>query len=251
MTEHVGRLWEPTHRRHLKAFAAALIFLALLVGACDSPSSSDPLDSNDATESTQESQSAAAEPTEAEPSEPVAAFRPIRLHGRGNAVENFEIPEETAAISEIAHQGTANFAVWTLDSAGTQQDLLVNTIGNYQGTVLFDEQQGQHTAAFEIEADGAWTIRVLPVTRAPKWAGNEPLTGHGDGVILLTSPPEGLTTTTIRHDGRANFAVWAYGDTTELLVNEIGRYNGESLVPAGTLVFEITADGDWRFSPLE
>lgn len=35
---------------------------------------------------------------------------------------------------------------------------------------------------------------------------------------------------------------------TDLLVNEIGNYSGETLLPDGTLVLEITADGAWTMS---
>jgi hypothetical protein len=39
--------------------------------------------------------------------------------------------------------------------------------------------------------------------------------------------------------------VWAYGDTQELLVNEIGKYSGEQLMPVGTVLLEIQSDGTW------
>jgi hypothetical protein len=178
-------------------------------------------------------------------------FAAINLKGRGNAVKKFKIPRDAVAIAEITHRGARNFAIWSVDRLGTKLDLLVNTIGDYNGTVLFDEQPGQHSAAFQVEADGTWRIRILPIERAPKWNGRDSLDGRGDSVIALTRPTSGLLTTNIRHEGSRNFAVWAYGDSTDLLVNEIGRYKGESLVPAGTLLFEVQADGRWRFSALK
>lgn len=62
-------------------------------------------------------------------------------------------------------------------------------------------------------------------------------------MIQLTTPTSDLTTATITHRGDANFVVWAYGSGRDLLVNEIGRYDEESLVPDGTFLFEIKADG--------
>ena len=56
----------------------------------------------------------------------------------------------------------ANFAIVTLAEDGSNGDLLVNTSGNYSGTVLFDEQDGQHSVGFEVTADGAWTITIRP-----------------------------------------------------------------------------------------
>jgi hypothetical protein len=46
--------------------------------------------------------------------------------------------------------------------------------------------------------------------------------------------------------GSSNFAVHAYSDSgADLLINEIGKYGGEVLLPSGTLVVEINADGAW------
>jgi hypothetical protein len=54
----------------------------------------------------------------------------------------------------------------------------------------------------------------------------------------------------ISHQGSGNFAIWAYSeDGTDLLVNEIGTYTGESLLADGTFVLEITADGSWTITP--
>lgn len=39
--------------------------------------------------------------------------------------------------------------------------------------------------------------------------------------------------------------VYGYGDTEELLVNEIGHYSGEVQVSGGTVAFAIQAIGKW------
>lgn len=181
---------------------------------------------------------------------PSPAFQAIELSGTGNAVPRFDIPEDAAAIADMSHSGGANFVVWAVDGSGAQTDLLVNTIGAYSGTVLFDEQAGSHTDAFEVEADGAWTITIKPVTEAFKWDGSEVLTGTGDDVVILDPPSSGLKSSTLTHDGSGNFAVWSYASgSTDLLVNEIGNYSGEVLLADGTFLLEITATGSWTASP--
>lgn len=196
---------------------------------------------------------ASAEPTP--PPSPIAsleaepAFADVELSGTGNSVPRFDIPEDSAAIAEIAHTGAANFVVWAVDASGEQTDLLVNTIGNYGGTVLFDEAAGSHTDAFEVEADGTWTITIRPVTEAFSWDGAEQLAGTGDDVVILDPPPAGLQSTTVTHSGDGNFVIWAYGPNTDLLVNEIGNFSGEVLLPEGTFLFEITATGPWTVDP--
>ena len=51
---------------------------------------------------------------------------------------------------------------------------------------------------------------------------------------------------TLSHDGDSNFAIWAWGVAgRDLLVNEIGAYDGTVLVESGLSIWDITADGNW------
>jgi hypothetical protein len=52
-------------------------------------------------------------------------------------------------------------------------------------------------------------------------------------VVILNPATSGLTTTTITHRGSSNFAVIAYGPGIDLLVNEIGNYQGRACLPTG------------------
>ena len=60
-------------------------------------------------------------------------------------------------------------------------------------------------------------------------------------------------TSVFTHGGKGNFSVWAFttdGDA-DLLVNDIGRYEGEVLLPDGTALLEIGADGAWTATATE
>jgi hypothetical protein len=189
------------------------------------------------------SPTATPEPTLAE------AFAPIKLSGRGSKVPKFTIPEGAAAIATISETGTSNFAVWTLAADGSRNELLVNVIGNYKGTVLFDMESGEHSVAFKIESNGAWAITIAPLTRTRKWDTSKTLSGRGDDVVQLSEAISGLATTTVTHRGRSNFAVHSYGDSgSDLLVNEIGNYKAEIQLPDGTLLLQVQADGAWSFT---
>jgi len=183
---------------------------------------------------------------------PTPVFATIELTGTGDGVPRFDIPEGQAAIAEVTHTGGGNFAIFTLADSGENIDLLVNTIGNYAGTVLFDERDGDHSVAFEVTAGGAWTITIKPVTEARDWDGSSELTGTGDEVIQIDPSISGFMTADIAHSGSGNFAVIAYGSGafgTDLLVNEIGNYSGEVVIGSGTFLLEITADGTWSVTP--
>jgi hypothetical protein len=160
----------------------------------------------------------------------------------------FDIPESAVGIATFTHNGSGNFAVWTVDSSGEETDLLVNDIGRYRGRVLFDESD--HSVAFSITASGTWTATIDPIERAPRWNGAEPATGSGDQVIRLIGEWDGFTVLALRHRGSGNFAIWAYGGDRDLLVNEIGNYDGEVLMGDAVLL-EITADGTWTIRVAE
>ena len=181
---------------------------------------------------------------------PVLDFNPIKLSGRGNKVPKFTIPEDVPGTATIANRGSANFVVWSIGADGSTLDLLVNVIGNYSGTVIFDTGSGEHSVAFKVESSGSWTITVKPIQAARLWDGVSKLTGRGDDVVLLQEPIVGLTTATITHSGSSNFAVWSYSDSgRDLLVNEIGKFSGEIQLPPGMMLLVINADGAWTVTP--
>jgi hypothetical protein len=159
-------------------------------------------------------------------------------------VAKFKIPDSTLAIALFTHKGSSNFVVTSLGAGGSENDLLVNEIGTYKGTRLFDVDS--HSVAFKIEADGAWTVAIKPVTSARPWDLKAALAGTGDDVIRVTGSVDDLASSVVKHTGKSNFAVVAYStDGRELLINEIGKYSGEVLIPVGVVVLEITADGKW------
>lgn len=142
------------------------------------------------------------------------------------------------------HDGDSNFVVWALDRKNEQSDLLVNEIGVYDATTAFDLEDRSAVRGLEINADGAWTITLKPIAKAPLLAKR----GSGPGVYLLGSHGTAVFT----HDGDSNFVVTQhtggrYG--SNLLVNEIGRYRGKVRLDRGRSVIVIDADGRWSATP--
>ena len=181
---------------------------------------------------------------------PVDAFKAFTLKGRGSRVVKFTIPEDAIAIAQITEKGTSNFAVWTIAADGSSNQLLVNEIGSYKGTRLFDTGSDEHSVAFKIESNGSWTITVRPVTQAKAWDPSTVSKGTGSMVLRVAPASDGFVVIGVTHRGSSNFAVWSYtADSRDLLFNEIGRYSGESVLPDGTLLLEIEADGAWTVTP--
>ncbi len=147
------------------------------------------------------------------------------------------------SVVRFTHKGASNFAVWIYQDG--DKDLLVNTIGSYSGTrPIFKDAP----AYFDITADGAWTIDIVPLGLAGDGA---PFSGKGDDVSgVFAAPDTGAWTFT--HDGDRNFAVWLHCDEgSDLIQNEIGQVDNSHIVEFnGDLCFwEVEADGSWALAP--
>lgn len=145
----------------------------------------------------------------------------------------------------FTNSGSANFAVWVHDADGNR-DLAVNEIGNYDGYYFL---LGDSPYMFEIESNGKWsyTIEQLGTTSETSFK------GHGCYVSDKFSAESGKWH--ITHNGNSNFAIWLYTTSgRDLLVNEIGTYDGNKLlsIPSGSsAILVVEADGDWTITPAE
>ena len=178
------------------------------------------------------------------------AAAPARIAGTGNDVVRGRISGDDAALVVLEHSGSSNFVVWTLDHANEQTSLLVNEIGDYSGMVAANF--GSFTRpvrAFEVQADGAWSMRLLPMSEARTF-GSSGGSGSGDEIVEASA----LAGSDLRltHDGSRNFVVWAHdgdGNETSLVVNEIGQFDGVQVLPNDTRWLAIRADGNWTADP--
>jgi hypothetical protein len=141
----------------------------------------------------------------------------------------------------ISHSGSANCTVWEVGEDGQPVNLLVNTVGRYEGTVLCGLQGP--IAGLEISGS-RWQVEFVPWENARTWDGS--VSGSGDDVLVMPNPTTGLVVAALTHRGDENFTVWSYGATTDLLVNDIGAYQGQVRIPPGTEFLSVTASGPWQ-----
>ncbi|SDG08535.1 hypothetical protein SAMN05421505_101353 [Sinosporangium album] len=158
---------------------------------------------------------------------------------------------KTPGIISFSHNGESNFIVSAINSRGKKDDLLVNEIGTYKGTVLYNMSYGtKGMSALEIKADGAWTAAFKPLSAARCWCAGT-VKGQGDQVLKMT-PSRGLRTVRATHSGESNFIVQTYTKTTsgfsDLLFNQIGSYKGKAILESGTRLVSVKADGTWTLT---
>lgn len=242
----------PAIRRGIALTTGA--FLALTLGACTaegelaaSPSSDSPAEPASTEPDSTAPATTAPAPTPTQT--PVATtppvpepdpnlFEPRTVTGSGASV--VPVPAgSTAGIIAASHAGSSNFALWAMDSSNNQLDLLVNEIGPYAGTVPWGFRDDS-VANVQVEADGNWSLTFSPITTTPELT--LPASGTGDSVLIYQG---GAATPTFAHQGESNFAVWVYGNSTDLLINEIGVYTGTHAMKAGPAFIVVEADGPW------
>lgn len=238
------------------AAVAAIVVLGNLAGGGDEDeqpaarptASAEPEPADEPDEEPAEEEPADEEPAEEEPpanpfEEAYGTFEPVTVTGVGDGV--VPVPA-TVGVVTASHDGSRNFAVTALDANNESTgDLLVNTIGAYAGTTAYGLSSFTDAANLQVMADGNWSITIVPIAAAPPMT--LPAAGVGDAVLLYDG---GAATWTITHDGSSNIAVLAYGDWfPDLMVNDIGPYNGTVPASAGPSVVTIKADGGWTITP--
>lgn len=177
-----------------------------------------------------------------------AFWAPVEYSGTGSFVQDLAIPADQPAIAEIVHNGASNFVVWGLDSKLSQSDLLVNHIGVYSGTVLINRGfsfSPTDIKSLEIDADGVWSAKVSPATTAKPF--KKRYSGTGDFVLRYEGKRSKIK---VSHDGSSNFVITTFdskGLYSELVVNEIGNYQGTVILPSDAYIV-INADGNWSIS---
>ena len=160
---------------------------------------------------------------------------------------------EPITLSGTGHDGDRNFIVWLLNDEGDQIDLLVNKIGEFDGSkALCVTKQGDYI--LDISADGSWTITIEQPR--PSYASPVPkmLKGTGQQASEMFYLDTGLARFEMTHDGDHNFIVWLLdddGNQIDLLVNKVGEFDGSKAVSirkGGNYLLSISADGNWEIS---
>jgi hypothetical protein len=178
---------------------------------------------------------------------------PIELSGTSQqATQKFTL-ESGLSIFKMTHAGTSNFAITLMDSDGQRVELLVNEIGKFDGAKAIGiAKRGEYI--LDISANGKWTVKIeqpRPTTAESK---PKTFTGTGQQVSPFIKLDKGLTTFKLKHTGKSNFAVLLMdksGNREELLVNEIGDFDGSKAVGvsrSGIYLLDISADGAWTIS---
>jgi hypothetical protein len=174
-----------------------------------------------------------------------ATATPAVLQGKGDEKVDLERGNEPS-IAHVTHSGSGHFSVKNYNPEGKRIDLLVNTTGSYDGVVPIDFMAGEHTVQFRVEADGEWTIEILDLMAARAKDIPGMIGGSGDEVVVINGGSPHVAT--VRATGSGNFALWSYGNSYDLVVNERAPYQGSVTLDPHNFFLVISADAPWSLS---
>lgn len=169
-------------------------------------------------------------------------IEPVIFSGSGSDVLDIPSGLEICLVT-ASNSGAHNFVIWSLDSDMENVDLLVNTIGSYEGTTITGMASGT-AKHLQIESDGNWSITLSPIDQAEK--ANSGSSFLGDNVVLVNA--SGAKKMSFTNDGPSNFIVYGIGSSSaDLLVNEIGSYTGTVPYKNYSLLI-VQSSGTWTVS---
>lgn len=185
-------------------------------------------------------------PTEtAEPTATSVPEQPITLTGTGDTVVDFD-KWNGPALMRVTHNGSRNFMLRTYPAdSNDYYDLLINTVGSYQGVLPLDFRDGEHTSRLVINADGPWEMHIDPLDTIKFLTVPGTYQSVGDDVVGL----DGRAPDLLKIDASfasGNFIVEATTGVRELLVNEIAPYTGTVVLSNDTTTLIVTASGPWN-----
>lgn len=169
---------------------------------------------------------------------------PLVFTGSGDKVLDISNWTDTGLLY-AKYTGGDNFIIQSYDSNGNPIDLLVNTIGAYEGVQLINYDTTQPlTTRLQIKSSGPWNIEIRSTSTADKLVVPGTFKGKGDDVIILNGGTPDLLDAD-SSQAQDNFIVYAFDPMPELIVNEIAPYTGENMLTSMTGILEIKATGPW------
>ena len=169
------------------------------------------------------------------------------FEGQGSKKQNFKAGGGLTVFT-LSHEGPQNFVVQY--GQGNNMQLLVNEIGNFEGSKAVGLPVGEYT--LDIATRGEWTVTIdqsVP-TEAP--APPKTLEGSGSAASDFFSLKAGPARFRLSYDGEGLFAPTLIkasdGTVITLLANELANFNGEKtveIVDGNIYLVDVTANGRW------
>ena len=174
--------------------------------------------------------------------------RAVVVEGHGSTQTEDIVPQYSGGLSigidmvTLSHDGRSSFIVNAIQGAQTEE--ITSAIGSYRGQRPLVVEG---PVAFQVAADGAWTLEIRPVPNG----GSPAFSGTGDAVSAYFTPPA-AGTWSASHDGQSSFFVFAHCLGGSVAVEDrVGAFQDTPRIefPRGPCFWEVRADGAWKLLP--
>lgn len=244
------------------------LFLLVILAGCGSESGDNAEAASTTTAAATTTSEAVAKPTPTKApntTQPPATMPTLTRQtasGTGSEVVQLDPPigRDQVALIAMTHTGDSNFIVQAMNASGGMVDGLANAVGTYKGRRMVNAitYAADEISLVEIQADGAWTLEVQPLTDAGVLAVPGTFSGNGPDVVLMpmAQPRSGAVVMKISHTaggryGGGNFIVYSISDSAgqRLEVNEVGSVDTSVVLPQDVILVEVrAASGEWTLT---
>ena len=171
----------------------------------------------------------------------------VTVDERGSGDATITLPVgATSAQVMVEHPGPGALRIQAFDAEDQPASgTLVDVVGEYDGTTAYglDGDTSEPAVTLKVVADGEWRVLVAPIHYALDLFDS----GSGDSVFLYGGPEETLAVT---YEGSGPVVVREHvNGEVNVLVDDVGPFEGDVPVSAGPSVISIVADGRWMAVP--
>jgi hypothetical protein len=179
---------------------------------------------------------------------PTGARTPVvSVQGSGDATVALPASVGQPALLHARYRGSSTFVVRALDANGDDVSVLVNSLGNYEGTVPvgFVNATGLVTTQLHVSTTGPWHLDLAPPSLAPTLA-PPGVSGTGDAVLAYQGAG---VTAHVEIVERAPFEIETFSrGAVTILAHRKGPFSGDVALPAGPAFVSVTTPGKWSMS---
>ncbi len=194
----------------------------------------------------------------------------VVLEGTGNAIVDMAPPSGPTSpfVVRFTNQPSDQYGTFSaqgLDASGGETVLFVSGYNAASGIISGTELENIYTSVpsdapttLKVEASGTWKVELIPVKALETWDGTASISGSGGAVYRIAAEdgladPVSATATfesaTPSSDPYGRVTFYGFEPIIDQLTTVGDSESGPAIVPAGTLLVEITGDGPWSLIP--
>lgn len=161
-----------------------------------------------------------------------------------DVTDTFEIEREGPIFVDATHQGTGHFGVELSNISGRNDERLINTVGQFNGTVMAPVKPGDYV--FEVDYDQTYSLEMVGFGEIETAPVSISRTDPDVLPIEIENPIKIELSTT--NDGHVGVSLRNHlGQKVDNIINEIGPAKTTAMIrQSGQAFLFFDIEGDWE-----